>query len=290
VLARPKENVAPFAVILVAYDVDRTRAALRFCDVALRGLNVVHRVLVDNHPHEIGSLYAQSEASGWRVVHGSNTEHEFSGWQEGLDTLLAHADDALHVVFMNDTVASHRFFSRGRMRALRRSLAAMKPGSARLVGFTHPANGVFSVDGKAFQRWVSTYCFALSPRALQALGRRIFEPGAADHYILGGVVEERFLSERLSHALHMYFRWYLFRGGWYGSAPLDAASAPRLVSKARCMLLEHLLTVRCEQLGIEIVDPFDRRRRLAFLDRVARYVHRRLRHRVKNSALAGGRS
>jgi hypothetical protein len=162
------------------------------------------------------------------------------------------------------------------MHALLRSLSAMDADCSRVVGFTDRANGVFSIDGEAFDRWVSTYCFALSARALERLGRRILDAADVERFVLGGDDEERFLSDALSQDLHFHFRWWLFRGGWHGSARLTAANSARLAQKARCMLHEHLLTLRCARRGIEVVDPFDHRRLLAFVDRAERVTARKL--------------
>jgi hypothetical protein len=279
--ANPPET-APFALFLVGYTADKTRAALRFCDHAFRGFDIAHRVLVDNRPQELRALRDEWQRRGWQIVEGSNTLHEFSGWQEGLDALAMRNTRPLHTLFLNDTVVSHRFFSAWRLLALRIALATMDADCERLVGFTHPANlanGVHSIDGREFERWVSTYCFALSARALDRLDRRILDTEAAERYVPGGEVEERFLSDALSHALHLHYRWWLFRSsvrssGWYRSEPLNAATSARLVNKARCMLLEQLLSLRCEDLGIEVVDPFDRHPAFEFLDRVDRNVIR----------------
>jgi hypothetical protein len=92
---------------------------------------------------------------------------------------------------------------------------------------------------------------------------------------LGGLSEERFFSDDVSHNLQMHYRWWLFHE-WYGSQPLSLSSAPKLQKKARSMVMELGLTIRCQELNIDVEDPFDTRRDLRFLDRAARWSRRNL--------------
>jgi hypothetical protein len=73
---------------------------------------------------------------GWLIVRGTNALGEFSGWQQALDATVAiDADRA--VLFVNDTVVSHRWFSAFRRWALVREIWCSDRPS--IVGFIdHP--------------------------------------------------------------------------------------------------------------------------------------------------------
>ena len=209
------------------------------------------------------------------MLDGDNALGEFSGWQQGLDH-LRRAQDA-PVVFVNDTVASHRRFSRFRQWAFVRE--AWCADARCIVGFAdHTDNdlGDLSIDGLVLQGWVSSYCFMLGPDALRRLDHRLWQPEAVDRCVRGGTDEATFFSDAVSPDLQKQLRRWLFEGGWYRSQRLTADNAAMLTRKARAICAELLLSGRCWALGIGRHDPFERHPLARDLDRRTEPWARRL--------------
>ena len=242
-------------IVLAAYSSDRTPAALAFCERLSKGLGSCRRILVANHPALAESL----QPAGWLVIRGSNALGEFSAWQEGLDATAAiDADDAA-VLFVNDTVVSHRWFSAFRRWALVREIwCSDRPSVVGFIDHPDDATSDLHIGGLRLPGWISSYCFLLTPGALRRLDHRLWDPDAVGACVAGGVHEATFFSDQVSPDLQRHLRWWLFHGGWYRSEPLTAASAERLAFKARCVCAELLLSARCWALGCEYRDPFER--------------------------------
>ncbi len=183
-----------------------------------------------------------------------NEALEFSGYQEGLARVL-HAHGAaptqpLHVVFVNDTLASGHPLSLSRR--MLRWLAEL-PASAgpRLAGLRMPLNdAIRTLTGE--QGYVSTWAFALSGTAAALGAVRFYE---------GDEVVARFastLQPDLPPAYRAWQRSWLapvdFFRGWYKACPgteLDDATRRR---KELAIYLEHRLPRRVAALGFEMVD------------------------------------
>lgn len=263
-------------MVLVAYTPDKTLRAMQFCRRALAGFDVAHWVLVDNNPQLLSTLRSQFVSEGWSVLEGSNALNEFSGWQEAIDDLRVRDHRALHYLFVNDTVIVHRYFSAFRKLALRRAIQAKIDESARMVGFTDKANGDYRINNVRIPRWIATYCFAVSASAMHRLDYRMLYFDIAEQCISGEPDDRTFFTMALSHDLQNHLRWWLFKGGWRSSAPLDERNIATMSKKAKCTVLEQYLAARCSELDIAIHDPFDGRRVAAFLDRATRVLHRHM--------------
>jgi hypothetical protein len=259
-------------LILVGYTAAKTRSAQAFCARALRKLPVDRRVLVLNRPE----LRASIEAEGWDVLDGDNAFGEFSGWQQGLEHLQAGgASDA--IVFVNDTVVSHRRYSRFRQWAFLRE--AWSAGPRSIVGYTDHADnslGDLSIDAMVLPGWVSSYCFMLGDETLRRLGWRLWDAASLDRCVRGGTDEARFFSDAVSPDLQRHLRRWLFEGGWYRSERLTRATEAMLTRKARAICAELLLSARCWALGCDRRDPFERHPWARALDRRSEPWARRL--------------
>lgn len=252
--ARTRPTLLHMNVVLVGYTPAKTRAALAFCSQAFRKLPIRQRVLVLNRGDSCESV----AVPGWDVVRGSNELAEFSGWQEGLARLSETGQEDA-VIFINDTVASHRRFSMFRRWAFVRE--AWCADRRCIVGFTdHTKNdiGDLSIAGLVLQGWVSTYCFMLGADALSRLRYRLWEPEVVDRCVRGGIDEATFFTDELSADLQRQLRRWLFEGGWYRSEPLTSANTAMFTQKARTICAEMLLSARCWALGCGRHDPFER--------------------------------
>jgi hypothetical protein len=212
----------------------------------------------------------------WEALDGSNALGEFSAWQEGLDQLGTGLRDG--VLFLNDTVVSHRRFSAFRRWAFVREV--WRANARCVVGFVDHGEhdlGDLRIDGLVVPGWVSTYMFWIGPQTLARLGYRLWEPAVVDACVRGGADEARFFTDRVSPDLQRHIGTWLFGGGWYCSEPLTDANAERLARKARAICAEKLLSARCWALGCTRHDPFERHPLARSLDRHTERWIRRLR-------------
>lgn len=260
-------------VVLVGYRAADTRAALGLCHRLFGPAREGRRLLVLNR--EGLAPEVQPQAAGWQLVAGSNRHAEFSGWQEGLDLLAGSLGNKAAVVFVNDSVSTHRHFTSARGHAFLRTLEATV--GRELVGFQdRPERSTISVRPDAdleltiadmtLFAWTSTYCFALTSEALQTLQCLLYDSAQVEACVPGGVDEATFFS-RLSPHLAEHLRGWLFAGGWYGGGRLTSENMVRLQMKARSIAAELLLSARCRTVGIRALDPFLLHPMLARLDR-----------------------
>jgi hypothetical protein len=263
------DDRASFDLVLVGYRPADTRSAVRFCDRTFRPGSRGRKLLVLNSPP---TLHDQDLAEGWQTLRGSNTLAEFSGWQEGLEHLHADGLPPGEVLFVNDTVCTHRHFSIFRAWAFERARRRALP--ARLVAFRDSVPGrSLSIAGFPLDGWASTYCFALSAEALRRLEGRLYDSARLVACVPGGISEDGFFRS-LSPDLEAHLRHWLFDGAWYGGARLDDENQGRLTLKARCIVAELLLSARCAARGIEAIDPFREHPWLERADRLERRVVR----------------
>ena len=149
---------APFDLVLVGYRPADTEKAIAFCNRAF-GTDLVHRrVLVLNN--DLLATSAKARASGWEVIQGSNVLAEFSGWQEGWAACDRARVSPGGVIFVNDSVVTHRHFTTARRLALVRSIR--NASGATLVGFRDRVGGSLVVANLRVNSWASTYCFLIS--------------------------------------------------------------------------------------------------------------------------------
>jgi hypothetical protein len=251
-------------IVLAAYRLDDAIAALSFFARHFPKRLFKRRLLVVNDSRLIEKL--ATCADGWELIEGTNSLGEFSAWQEGLDTLLLQEET---VVFANDTISTHRHFTWLRAAAFRSALNTAR--GKQLVGFTDSVPGSVVVAGLPVSHWVSTYCFALTGPALQALDHRVSRPDLVKMCVQGGVDEEKFFTN-ISPDLEAHLRRWLFCGWWYAGGRLTSENSSRLKRKAEAIISEKLLSATCHALSITIENPFWNRPVI----KVADGVYRRL--------------
>lgn len=253
-----------FDIILVGYRAADTAKALRFCSTAFDESMVRRKVLVLNNPAMTDRANVPND---WEVIEGSNQFSEFSGWQEGLRHVQPLEGSSAGVVFINDSVVTHRHFTKAQKMALVGSLRQLPRGT--LLGFKDHIEGDLSLGSLPLDGWVSTYCFVLDLEALHQLDYKLYESNVVDEYVRGGVEEQGFFRH-LSPDLEAHLRHWLFGGGWYAAARLNEKNASKLYRKAKCIIAEKLLSARCQARSITVVDPFDNAPLLRTLSRIER--------------------
>lgn len=256
-----------FDLILVGYRKVDTERSIEFCDRAFGPKLVRRRILVFNN--DVLAAVAEANAPRWERVDGSNALGEFSGWQEGLAWRDLADKAPAGVIFVNDSVVTHRHFTSARRLALVASIKSAPP--AALVGFRDQVGGALAVAGLGVRSWASTYCFALTSEALGRLDGRLYEPDVVRRCVPGGLDEAGFFAD-LSPDMSSHLRHWLFYGGWYGGARLNAENTDRMTHKARCIIAEKLLSARCEAAGVTAVEPFVEHNALRLLDKLQRRI------------------
>ena len=256
-------------LILVGYRLDDTVAAMRFCEHAFVGSWVGRFILVVNRP-ELEELLAGRIGTRWEIVRGSNELAEFSGWQEGLDYLGTDSD---RVIFLNDTVTTHRLLTIGRKLSMVK--AFQTASGASIVGKMDFTKGFFELAGLQLGSWISTFCFMLTSAALRRMNYRLYDPESTDSCVPGGLLEDRFFAN-MSPDLERHLRHLLFEGGWYASEPLSSSNNQRMKFKARCVVAEKTLSARCFRLQVTVIDSIDRAVVTKYFDKMERRLILRL--------------
>lgn len=243
-------------LILVGFTPSKTLTALRFSNRLASRLSIKHKVLVANSPTIAQDPAIIGKANDWQIVHGSNQLNEISGWQEGLDHLRKSVGEEISAAFINDTVVSHRTFTRFRLSAFVKTI--LHSQHKGLIGFIDGREfSGFSLDNIPISGWVSTYCFFLSCDALNKLEYKILDLPFVQSCVRGGTNEEEFFSELVSPPLRRHLCKWLFHGQWYASEPLTSSSEEKFIMKAKCIASEKWLAARCTREAIPQLDPFD---------------------------------
>jgi len=258
-------GLAGKALVLVGYDREKMIRSLRFCNRYFRAIPENQRVLVLNHSALLVDDGILDLSEGWKVLQGSNSRHEFSAWQEGLDHLRQQVEGIQGVIFINDTVPAHRYFSLFKRIAFYFSLKSQK---AIAVGFIQAL-----ADWQSFRLgkleancWICSYLFYLSEEALQAISYQVCIVEEVEQCLNLGLDERTFFSSELSPNISQKLQTWLFSGGWYASEKLSSENVDRFTMKARSILNEMILTARYQNNGIQLIEPFKRYPVLCILD------------------------
>lgn len=243
------------------------KAALTFCERFFARVLIRNRILVVNQPElqSIAKAYL-----GWNLIVGTNNLGEFSGWQQGLD-LLPDENRSDGVIFANDTISTHRYFSVARRRAFLRSLHEA-PTNA-FVGFRGHAEGKLDIGGLPLPFWASTFCFMLTRETLRRLDSQLYLPSLVESCVRGGSVETTFFAN-MSDDLDKRLRHWLFDGAWYKSERLSDKNEVKMRFKAKCILAEMWLSARSFEVNAEMIDPFVSHPMLERADRLEKKLRR----------------
>lgn len=258
-LHRCKQESLRLALILVGYSPKDTVYSLGTINLLAEILDIEHKVLVwNNHvvPSDIDALVHND----WSVQPGTNKNHEFSGWQEGLAILPNTSSYYDFVIFANDSLA--RFSSDTRRSRLVSSLAqAIERGAQAIaIGLIHyPSNqsGYLEIQGIRISSWLCTGFFALPGKYIDKLNQEIDNSSAIKPYI--SPTGNNFLSDTCPVITKLYIhRWLTdVENGWYGAMPLPHSEQDLalLRDKAKMILNELSLSARLAQAGFLFYDP-----------------------------------
>jgi hypothetical protein len=283
----PKPVPVRLGIVLAAWDPLRSAAALHALQSYASRLSLLKHsiVVVANRPSIIPALKDAADPDVL-LVSGSNSEAEFSAYDEGRQALLAYSSPRPDVWL----IANDRFHSYGQRHVKFLSGGLLKCAAASLLASgevdTVPrqfwkldANLVPQLESRAPQSAQSSYIrsnwLLISDRALRRLGplTTITAAQYAEHVpndlpdLPAGPLEASWpLSTWLGSAIGEWmYNWLTQPGNWYKAEPLTPSSWPRLRRKALAILNEQLLTVRLREARTAIV-PWRQARSLSSLD------------------------
>ncbi|WP_181701633.1 hypothetical protein [Chthonobacter albigriseus] len=245
------------ALIALFYEPSRVK---RTVDV-IRSLDLAHphgrlvcvingtRITPDVLRAALGGLAARSTI----LVH-DNSGMEFGGYQAGLDQLAAGETGRL--VILNDTIGSHQHLSGRSVRALSAALHAEQEANFVVGPICHSAR-LLRIGGLSGSRWIRSNLIGFDNAAVEAIGRRVFDP-ALDASVRGGADPQRFFAETLDPSVAGHIGAWLFSQTgtrWYRAEPLSSANAELMAMKARAVLHELNLSLRLDAAGAAFREP-----------------------------------
>ncbi|OUL99046.1 hypothetical protein A8M77_28390 [Variovorax sp. JS1663] len=232
-------------------------------------------LVVADNAGAAGELRRPAFDQAW-VVPGDNSNREFSGWDSGVEALLARGEAPEVWVFSNDTVALNHGWSERRLQHFGGEIhkLALHSGPWLFGEINDFPRSTMTPMGPLLE-WVATYCFAMN----DTLRRKLvtLSPGNA---LLDSLVNERYeagqgLFRDHVDAAYVDFvsAWLISDDGegqdkkrrfkwdheWHKASPLGTDNFDDLRMKARCCLSESMLSVRARQLGADIRSPYDAR-------------------------------
>jgi len=245
-------------IVYVLFSTGRERRTARYLESLERILSPNCVVVVVNNRN-----ISLRQFDRWVALYGSNVDHEFSGWQEGLNYLsnTYASDQADVVVFINDTVLDS-FENRWTSKLAAKKVSRLTEHIDVHAGgqIVRSKMGEVEIFGSRVKNYVATNFFFLTFFAIGKIG--LINPEIDfDRY-----VEENFNSGMLKSSVPItysvfYQEWLGFgrKGGigkWGKSKhlPFAAENFSALRKKLEMILRETNLTARLNLHGIRIAD------------------------------------
>lgn len=210
-------------------------------------------IVVNNNP----LLEKNSDGVGLEVV-GSNTNWEFSGWDEGISYLekIITSEDPI-VVLANDTFCHHHHF--GKLMTLKYCISVkMQISSKRryMLGFTNELRIASRLANKELKKWVSSYLFSIRYSDLKTISplTEVNELNFKKYFLFS---DEKVVPLNSDKVFLEHINKWLFPSdnthGWYKSK-CRKVNRNLIFKKSIAIFNEKLMSLRCEQSGIEIKD------------------------------------
>lgn len=231
--------------MLVVYDQDRALKAQTVFSNLLKNCSTQHTLCVvsNNQGMCIGD------------INGSNIAAEFSGWDEGLSQYNLEQFDA--IVFANDTFCTRRTFNKCDIDKFTKSIIkACRTQSNFIIGeVSWSINYSRLLKGRKFLlRWIRTSIFAMPPATYTAIRGVGINPCALSHLIKIDSNSRLLFEKSIRPLMRERIQNWLFPKdasiGWYKS---NIVSIESLQLKAKCILQELDLAIRCEVSGSTLI-------------------------------------
>lgn len=227
--------------IFVAYDLNRSRRALDFlCD----SRHIAKICVIDNK----GALNLDYHKKTL-FVKGSNKNHEFSAWQEGLLSIqeVESISDNDEIIFLNDTVFAHHKIPRFIW-----SNFLNFPVNDSAVGFESRISGGLTINNFYTESWLSTFLFKLNYSSLSKINYQVDYEDTLEKYVSKSFGKS-FLNLEDKNLERHILDW-LFAGGWHASEKLTKENFNRFRKKAICILNEKYLSCILYNEDVKIVN------------------------------------
>lgn len=262
--------------LLLLYYEPYAEAALRRFVTLLKSIDPHFNVVVImNQPLSMKDVPGENI----HLIQGDNRLHEFSGWDAGL--LYCRQQGILPqegiIVFANDTFCHHNRFGPISKLAFARAFKQMlaRPKRLAMAGEVHSDTDTYSISGRAFSSWISTYLFALTIPMLKQLGS-IAPSLDLDAFFSNRIESERFFCGPINIALRRkLIRWLFGEGGqasWYGAQLPTLENMTAMTAKAKAVICELYLSASVMHFNGTLTSVF-RSPWLRLLRRVERKQH-----------------
>jgi len=189
------------------------------------------------------------------VVHGSNKAAEFSGWDEAASLYCIEEYDV--IIMANDTFCTRRDFGDAHINSFCRLVVeAKKKHKYYIIGeIDYSINYKRMIKMRKFMlRWVRTSIFAISPITLSEINGVGISLSDLDSLISIKSDSSLSYARSISPLIKERINKWLFskdpKKGWYKSR---LVSIDLLCLKAKCILQELELSIRCEQAGATFI-------------------------------------
>jgi len=232
--------------IFVAYDHHRSNLAINF----LINSRVFDRlIVVDNSGN-----YEFKSCDNSDLIKGSNSNHEFSAWQEGLLKIqeAENISDNDEIIFLNDTVFAHHKIPKFLWNDF-----INFPVFDEALGFESKISGGLSINNFYTESWLSTFLFKLNYSSLSKIDYQIDYKSTLENYVSKSIGKSFLNLEDKNLEKHI-LEW-LFFGGWYASEKLTKENFDRFRKKTICILNEKYFSCMLNNKNIKIVNILPRK-------------------------------
>lgn len=224
----------------------------------LKFIVVNNKLQEEGVTHKYGGVY----------IKGDNSQHEFSGWQSGIEFINKNLYPSNRdvVVFVNDTV-HRRSYTLGGDRYFDNYLIGEKNETFPdlwAAGYLDDFPAEVSIKGHRFSTWIRSNLFAINWAALQLVLPLVFTQDKNE--VLFGSEKEGFWSANapMSDNWIAYISCWLFgeedsrfpeyRLKWIRAQKINEKNRDYFKQKAISILSEHYLTARLLSSGVKIYD------------------------------------
>lgn len=198
-------------------------------------------------------------------IEGDNRFWEFSGWDKAIEYISQRniiTDDS-KIVFANDTIGAHRFFTLLDIIAYYKAIKVMPKNMPCMIGELNTFNENFSIDSIQADSWISTYLFAVNTKFLQNIRRTVSvenfgielirsEKNINGIFNLIGVEVSKNLLYHINNWLFPKKKYY----GWYGAEKIRLGDDILLYGKLRSILNEKKLSAICVNSDGILIDVY----------------------------------
>ena len=231
--------------------------------------------IVDNARATGGEALRDAEFPEALVVAGDNSNREFTGWDQGVASVLARGGEPDVWLFSNDTIALNHGWGARRVAGFGSEIKrlGLHPGPWLFGEINDFPRSTMTPLGPLLE-WVATYCFAMNGNLRRQLGalspgnefldslvhdrfepaHRLFRDSVDEAYV--DFVSAWLIKDENDPSRQRRFKW---SREWHKASALSPANFDDLRMKARCVLSESMLSVRARQLGADIRSPYDAR-------------------------------